>query len=179
MRSGNPLFHQGLAAALRDKLVFLLIGAVEKFDNAGIGARFRYTLAQNCGRNMQSVAFEQRCRKFHLGHAEIGDRGAECEIVDGNPDHQSEGEEGIHERLPPFGFARAIMGIDMERLRIERHIGKQHIVHLRDGSRQAVLDQGADDEILVKNAAALVTSGLQVIAHMCTPHWLELSAAPV
>jgi hypothetical protein len=59
------------------------------------------------------------------------------------------------------------MGVDMERLRIERHVGKQHIVHLRDSLCQPVLDQGSDDEILVINAAALVTRGasMQLIAH--------------
>jgi hypothetical protein len=63
------------------------------------------------------------------------------------------------------------MGVDMERLRIERHVGKQHIVHLRDGLCQPVLDQGSDDEILVINAAALVTRGasMQLIAHPMLP----------
>jgi hypothetical protein len=63
------------------------------------------------------------------------------------------------------------MGVYMERLRIERHVGKQHIVHLRDGLCQAVLDQRSDDEILVKNAAALVPRGarLQLIAHPTLP----------
>jgi len=120
----GPRFHKRLAAALRDKLVLLAVGAVEEFDNAGIGARFRQALAQNFGCDMQSVALKQGCWKFHLGHPQIGDGGAECKIVDGNPNHQTEGEEGIDERPSPFGFRRAIMSVDMERLRIERHVGK-------------------------------------------------------
>ncbi len=71
------------------------------------------------------------------------------------------------------------MGVDMERLRIERHVGKQHIVHLRDGLCQPVLDQRADDEILIKNAAALVPRGasLQLIAHPALPPLAGLAAA--
>jgi len=165
----SPRFHKRLAAALRDKLVLLAVGAVEEFDNAGIGARFRQALAQNFGRDMQSVALKQGCWKFHLGHPQIGDGGAEREIVDGNPDHQTEGEEGIDERPSPFGFRRAEMGVDMERLRIERHVGKQHIVHLRDGPCQPVLDQCARDKILEINAAAFVTLDRQGIAHWVHP----------
>ena len=71
----------------------------------GIGARMRQALAQNFGRDMHSVALEQRRRKSHLRHSEIGDGGAERQIVDGNPDHQAEREEGIHEGPSPFGFA--------------------------------------------------------------------------
>jgi hypothetical protein len=40
------------------------------------------------------------------------------------------------------------MGVDMERLRIESHVAKQHIIHLRDGLCQPVFNQRAGDEIL-------------------------------
>ena len=165
-----------------DEPPLLLKGAVEEFDNAGVRTGFRQALAQNFGRNMQGVALEQGRRKFHFRHPKVGNRGAERKIVDGNPHHETKGEEGIDQRPPPFGFGRAEMGVDMERLRIERHVGKQHIVHLRDGLRQAVLDQGSDDEILVKNAAALVTRGasLQLIAHpMLPPIGLAAARRPV
>ena len=48
------------------------------------------------------------------------------------------------------------MTIDVQRLRIERHVGEQHVVHLRHGARVAVLVGLADLEILEIEAAALV-----------------------
>jgi len=48
------------------------------------------------------------------------------------------------------------MPIDVQRLRIERHVGEQHVVHLRHRARVAVLGGLADLEILEKEAAALV-----------------------
>jgi hypothetical protein len=68
------------------------------------------------------------------------------------------------------------MGVDMERLRIERHVGEQHIIHLRDGSRQPVLDHGADDKILVKNTASLVAPGVRIIAHALLSLLLDAAA---
>ena len=65
-----------------------------------------------------------------------------------------EGEERVHEGLSPLGLGGAEMRIDMQRLRIERHVGKQHVVHLRHGARQPVRHGFADDEILEIQAAA-------------------------
>ena len=48
------------------------------------------------------------------------------------------------------------MPVDVQRLRIERHVGEQHVVHLRHGARVAVLVGLADLEILEIEAAALV-----------------------
>jgi len=46
------------------------------------------------------------------------------------------------------------MGVDMQGLRIERHVRKQHIVHLRDGAGQSMRENPADGEILEIKAAA-------------------------
>ena len=48
------------------------------------------------------------------------------------------------------------MPVDVQRLRVERHVGEQHVVHLRHGAGVAVLDQLADREILEIEPAALV-----------------------
>ena len=58
---------------------------------------------------------------------------------------------------------RAEMPVDVQRLRIERHVGEQHVVHLRDRAGVAVLVELADLEILEIQAAALVP--LDVSAH--------------
>jgi len=54
----RPHAHEGLAAALGDELVVLVIGAVMKLNDAGAGPRFRFALADHLGRAMHGVAFE-------------------------------------------------------------------------------------------------------------------------
>ena len=46
--------------------------------------------------------------------------------------------------------------VDVQRLRVERHVGEQHVVHLRHRAPVAVLGERADDEILEIEAAARV-----------------------
>src|SRR5262245_11959891 len=48
------------------------------------------------------------------------------------------------------------MAVDMQRLRIERHVGEQHVVHLRHRARVAVLVSLADFKILEIESATLV-----------------------
>src|SRR5215472_7049147 len=65
------------------------------------------------------------------------------------------------------------MPVDMERLRIERHVGEQHVVHLRDGAGVAVLDGFARDEVLKIEAAALVPCR-RLLRHSITP-WTQIA----
>ena len=121
---------------------------MKQFDDAGIRPRLRFALADDFGGGMQGVVLENRMRETRLLHAEIGDGGAGRQIADRHADHQPEREQRIHQRLAPFGFGRAEMPVDMQRLRIQRHVGEQHVVHLRDGPVIAVLVGAADLEIL-------------------------------
>ena len=57
----------------------------------------------------------------------------------------------------------------MERLRVERHVGEQHVVHLGDGPGVAVLDEFAGDEILEIKPAALMPSG-RLLRHLRLLH---------
>ena len=61
------------------------------------------------------------------------------------------------------------MPVDMERLRVERHVGEQHVVHLGDGAGIAVLDDFAGDEILEIEPAALVPHGRLLRCHCRLP----------
>src|SRR5689334_12072703 len=79
-KSLRPHAHEGLPAALGDELVVLVVGAMMKLDDPGAGPRFRFTLADHLGGAMHGVAFEQRVREFDVGHAEIGDRGADRHV---------------------------------------------------------------------------------------------------
>src|SRR5690348_7196150 len=156
IRSLRPHAHKGLAAAFGDQLVVLVIGAVVEFDDAGAGTRFRFALADHLGGAMHGIALEQRVRKFDVGHAEIGDGGADRHVRDLDADHQPEREQRVHQRLAPFGLLLAKMPVDVQRLRIERHVGKQNVVHLGDGACVAMLDDFARHEVLEVKPAALV-----------------------
>ncbi len=58
--------------------------------------------------------------------------------------------------MAPFGFSFAEVPVDMERLWIERHVREQHVVHLRDRARVAVLVGFADFEVLEVETATLM-----------------------
>src|SRR6516162_1165847 len=163
----GPHAHERLTAALGHELVILVIGAMMKFDDPGAGERFRFALADYFRRAMYRVAFEQRMREFDVGHAEIGDRGANCHIRDLDTDHQAEREQRIHQWLAPLGLLLAKMSVDVQWLRVKGHVGEQHVVHLRDGPRIAMLDCFAGDEILEIETAALVPCG-RLLRHFGT-----------
>ncbi len=115
-------------------------------------SRFDTTVVEQVHR----VALEQRIGEAHVGHAEIGDGGADGHVGDLDADHQAEREQRVHQRLAPLGLGLAEVAVDVQRLRIERHVGEQHVVHLRHRARVAVLVELADLEVLEIEAAALV-----------------------
>src|ERR1700682_856804 len=84
-RSNWTLAHEGLAPAFGDELVVLIERAVEEFDDAGIGPRFRFALVEDLGRAMHRVTLKQRVRKLYVLHSEISDRCADGGVVDRNP----------------------------------------------------------------------------------------------
>ncbi len=86
-----------------------------------------------------------------------------------------EREQRVHQRLAPFGLLLAEVPVDMERLRIERHVGEQHVVHLRDGARIAVLDEFAGNEILEIEPAALMPNG-RLLRHLRLLHGFFVKA---
>jgi hypothetical protein len=78
-------------------------------------------------------------------------------VVDGDADHQSQSEEGVDQRLAELG-GLAEFEIDMQRLRIERHVGKQHVVHFGDGPPQGVGNHRARFEFLKIHARMAYSS---------------------
>ena len=127
-----------------------------ELDDAGIRARLRRPHGNDLRRRAQRIAFEQRGGKFHFGHAEIGDGRSDSRVVDGHADHETEREERIQYGPPPFGFGGTEMRVDVERLRIQGHVRKQHIVHLRHRPGQPMVEDMAGDEIIEIEAAARV-----------------------
>src|ERR1700694_5749976 len=89
----RPLAHEGLPPAFGNELAVLIVGAVMKLDDARGRSRIGFAFVQDLGGAMHGIILEQRMGKFRLGHAEIGDRGADGEIIDGNADHQPEREQ--------------------------------------------------------------------------------------
>src|SRR5262245_4684992 len=148
--------HERLAAAFGNELAVLVKGAMVEVQDAGARPRFRLALVEDLGRAMHGVALEQRMRELHLLHAEIGDGGADCEVGDGNSDHQPEREQRIHQGLSPLGLLLAEVAVDVQGLRVERHVGEQHIVHLRHGPAQRVLVNVPHREIVEVETPARV-----------------------
>jgi hypothetical protein len=97
---------------------------------------------------MDGVALEEGRRKLHLGHAEIADGGAERRLVDGDADHQAEGEQRVHQRLAELALRLGEVPVDMQRLRVIGEAGEQDVVHLRDGSPDRVLEHRAFGKLL-------------------------------
>src|SRR5271170_7552951 len=155
----RPHANEDLAAAFGDDLVVLVVGPMMKLDDAGARPRFRLAFADHLCAAMDGVALEQRVGKFDVGHAQIGDGGPDRRVGDLDAGHQAQREQRVHQRLAPFGLLLAEVPVDMERLRIERHVGEQHVVHLGHGARIAVLGDLAGDEILEIKAAPLVPHG--------------------
>src|SRR5665213_2685618 len=90
INSLRPHIDEGVAVAFGHQRAVLFEGLVMEFDDAGAGARFRRALAHNQRRAVHGIALEQRIGKFHVGHAEIGDGGADRHVGDLNADHQPE-----------------------------------------------------------------------------------------
>src|ERR1700730_4064634 len=89
-------------------------------------------------------------------------------MINHDADHQPERKQRVHQGLSPFRFLFAEMTVDMQRLRIERHIREQHVVHLSDGAGERMLIEAAHDEIFEINASPLVTHN-RLIAHPPSP----------
>src|ERR1700730_10065312 len=89
-------------------------------------------------------------------------------MIDHDADHQPERKQRVHQGLSPFRFVFAEMTVDMQRLRIERHIREQHVVHLSDGAGERMLIEAAHDEIFEIKASPLVTHN-RLIAHPPSP----------
>src|SRR6185436_17924645 len=102
------------------------------------------------------VALEQRVPEFDVLHAEIGNGGADRHVRYLDADHQAEREQRVHQRLAPLGLLLAEVPVDVQRLRVERHVGKQHVVHLRHRAGEAMLSELADGEVLEIEPAAFV-----------------------
>src|SRR5262245_32914988 len=68
------------------------------------------------------------------------------------------------------------MAIDVQRLRVQRHVREQHVVHLRDRARERVLVEVADHEVVEIDAAALVAAQLGILSHRLSPWGVRRAA---
>ena len=105
-----------------------------------------------------TVSFSNRgWGNFTSAHAEIGDCGADRQVRNRHADHEAEREQRVHQRLAPLGLLLAEMSVDMQGLRVERHVREQHVVHLRHRAPVTMFDDLADFEVLEIHSAPLVT----------------------
>src|SRR3954453_19745540 len=82
----RPHLHQRGTAADRDLLAVLVEADMLEFDNPGIRTRPAAPQRHHRGTHPDRVAVEYRLRETHIGHAEIGDRGAQGRVADADPD---------------------------------------------------------------------------------------------
>src|SRR5712691_3507886 len=68
--------HQRGAAADRDGLAALVEALMLEFDDPGVAARAAGPLRDHRRLRADRVAMKHRLREAHIGHPEIGDRGA-------------------------------------------------------------------------------------------------------
>src|SRR6266404_2339681 len=141
------LAHQRLAGALGDGLAALVDGGVGEFDDAGVGPRLALAHAQDLGLYAKRIAVEDRLGKAHVGHAEIGDRGAERGVVHGDADHQAEREQAVDDALAELGLAGEFL-VEMQRLHVHGERAEQHIVHFGHGARPGMLERLACSNFL-------------------------------
>jgi hypothetical protein len=66
--------------------------------------------------------------------------------------------------------------VDVQGLRIERHVGEQHVVHLRDRARQRMLVELAGHEIVEVKPAARVAGGGRLL-HCPSPRYVPAGSA--
>lgn len=138
--------HQRAALALRDNLAALVDGAMEEENDALRRSRLAFADLQHFARHMQRVAVKHRLGEDDVGHAEIGDRGAERRLVHRNADHQSEREKRIDDALAELGLL-PILFVEMQRRGIVGQRREKNIVRLRHGAADRMLELLSDMEL--------------------------------
>src|SRR5271155_6000023 len=86
-------------------------------------------------------------REARVGHAQVGDGGAEGGISDRYTDHQAEREDAVDDALAELG-ALGEFGVEMERLWVVCECAKDQVVSFRDRARDWVLEHLAGFEFL-------------------------------
>ena len=70
-------------------------------------------------------------------------------VVDGDADHEAEGEQAVDQRLAKLRLGLAEVPVDVQRLRVVGEGAEHHVVHLGDGARQGVVEFHAHFEFFV------------------------------
>ena len=76
------------AARRGHQIAVLIVGAMMEVDDTGIGPRAAIALADHLRLHANGVAVKYRLAELNVRHAEVGDRGAERRVGDGDADHQ-------------------------------------------------------------------------------------------
>ena len=139
--------HQGRAVTNGHQFIILIIGAVDKGDNAlgragFAGAGFGYFCS-----HVNGIAVKDWVGEFRVAHTQIAHRSAQRGIPDRYANHQAKGENRIDQWLAKFGVFRKFM-VDVQGLRIQGHIGEQHIVALGDCAAQFMLEHMPDNKFI-------------------------------
>ena len=118
-----------------------------ELDDPGLRPRFGVANRNHLRRGAQRIAMKNGLREDNVCHPEIGHGRAERGVINGHVDHDAQRIKTVEDALPEFRRCGE-MGIDMQRLRIQRQQTEHRIVHFGDGSGKRVLELLPDLEIL-------------------------------
>ena len=163
LRSESPGTNRNERICLRHSLGFLRISAwrvhcatvsprwlMAMWLNSTMPASGRDLLSRRLSTvvcTLQRVAVEHRLGEAHVGHAEIGDGGAERRVVHRDADHQAEREQAVDDALAELGLGGELL-VEVQGLHVHGQRAEQHVVHFSDRARPGMVEHPADGEFL-------------------------------
>ena len=125
-----------------------------KLDNAGIGTGFAFPFADDRGAGADGIAMKDRLGEINVGHAEVGDGGAQGGIAHRHANQQPQGKDAVYQPFPEFGVFGELR-IQMEGLGVHGKGRKKGVVHFSDGSARLMLELLPLEKILEKKTGQL------------------------
>src|SRR5690606_8137179 len=115
------------------EFVVLVEGAMGENGDPVIRPRLAVSKFKDFGFNVDRIPVEQRLRETHLVPPEVRHRGSRGGIAYGDPDHESECQAAVHQRLAELSVP-AVLGIDVNRRGIVGERAEPDVVSLGDGA---------------------------------------------
>ena len=121
---------------------------MQKRDDAGIGPGFAGANVLYRGAAVDRVAVKNRMREAHVAHAQVGDCCAKGGVLHRQADHQAERENAVDQGAAELG-GLAVFGVDVQRSRVAGGVAEPHVVALRDGAPDFVVERLPDAKLFI------------------------------
>src|SRR4030095_7805258 len=163
--------HQGRALAGADDFIALVVATMGEHDDAGVGTRFAFAHFDDFALDMNRIAVKHRLGKAHLVPAQIGDRGAQGGVADGEAHDQAQRERAVDDALLELGVLAAVLLVQMQRRGIHRQRAEEYVVGLGDRPANGVRETVPYGQLLEIDAWHAVSLWVPVL-----PRSLRLDA---